>query len=396
MSNILLGITGGIAAYKSVYLARLLVGAGHNVKTIMTANGEKFVGATTFEAITGNPVFTPAYSPSSISHIEWAKWADICIIAPATANIIGKIRCGLADDPLSTVVLALSCPLLIAPAMNTQMFCSVAVKENIETLYRRGVYIINSPIGSLACGDSGAGRMAEPENIFAATESLLLCRDRKMLEVKKVLVTAGPTKEYIDPVRYITNRSSGKMGYALAEAAWAAGADVTLVTGDVKITSFLQDVLKTVSASEMEKTVMEQGRAADIVIMAAAVADYKPNNFSEQKIKKSDDTINLELIKTVDILKELGENKKNNSILVGFAAETENLDKNATQKMKKKNLDIIVANDVSRQDTGFDSEDNSAKIFFKNGKIIEIEKMTKRKMAAEVIYSLKDILGNTE
>lgn len=392
MSNILLGITGGIAAYKSVYLARLLVGAGHNVKVVMTANGEKFVGATTFEAITRNPVFTPAYSPSSISHIEWAKWADICVIAPATANIIAKIRCGLADDPLSTVVLALSCPLLIAPAMNTQMFCNKAVVENIETLRLRGVYIVNSPIGELACGDAGAGRMAEPENIFAAVGSLLLCRNRKMLEGKKVVVTAGATKEYLDPVRYITNRSSGKMGYALAEAAWASGANVTLISGDVKITSFLEDIVKTVSASDMEKAVIENGCGADIVVMAAAVADYMPKKTSTQKIKKSDDTLNLELTKTVDILKKLGKTKTPNSILIGFAAETENLEKNAVEKMKNKNLDIIVANDVSLQDTGFDSDDNQAKIIFKNGKIIEIEKMTKRKMAAEIIYSLKDVL----
>lgn len=392
MSNILLGITGGIAAYKSVYLARLLVGAGHNVKVVMTANGEKFVGATTFEAITRNPVFTPAYSPSSISHIEWAKWADICVIAPATANIIAKIRCGLADDPLSTVVLALSCPLLIAPAMNTQMFCNKAVVENIETLRLRGVYIVNSPIGELACGDAGAGRMAEPENIFAAVGSLLLCRNRKMLEGKKVVVTAGATKEYLDPVRYITNRSSGKMGYALAEAAWASGANVTLISGDVKITSFLEDIVKTVSASDMEKAVIENGCGADIVVMAAAVADYMPKKTSTQKIKKSDDTMNLELTKTVDILKKLGKIKTPNSILIGFAAETENLEKNAVEKMKNKNLDIIVANDVSLQDTGFDSDDNQAKIIFKNGKIIEIEKMTKRKMAAEIIYSLKDVL----
>lgn len=391
MSNILLGVTGGIAAYKTAYLARLFISHGHKVRVMMTKTAEKFVGSLTFEAITGEEVFRPDSWPSHISHIEWAKWADICVIAPATANIIAKFRAGIADDPLSTTVLALKCPLLIAPAMNTQMFLHPTVTENIDVLANRGAYIINSEIGTLACGDTGAGRMAEPENIFAAAMSALLCSDSKMMKGKKVLVTAGATKEFIDPVRYITNMSSGKMGIAIAEAARAAGADVTLITGDIKITTFLHDIIKTVSASDMQKAVEERQDSADIIIMAAAVADYRPTKYCDNKIKKYGEKLSLELEKTADILQNAGKNKKNGQIIVGFAAETENIDENACQKLKNKNLDMIIANDVSRKDVGFDGDDNEVKIFFKDGSNIHIKKASKKAVAAEILYRINSI-----
>lgn len=389
MSNILLGVTGGIAAYKSAYLVRLFINAGHNVRVITTSAADTFVSPLTFEALSGNPVFRPGFSPYTISHIEWAKWADIFVVAPATADIIGKFASGIADDPLSTTFLAFNGPLLIAPAMNSQMFCNQAVTFNMDILAKRGAYLINSGNGMLACGDTGKGRMAEPENIFAAAESLLLCRDRKTLEVKKVLVTAGPTREYIDPVRYITNMSSGKMGYAIAEAAWAAGADVTLIAGTTGLSTFLSDVIQINSASDMEKAVLERSGEADIIIMAAAVADYRPADTAKEKIKKIGDSLDLHLIKTGDILKTLGENKKNNQTIVGFAAETENLDTNAMKKLKNKKADMIIANNVSQKNSGFDSDYNKVKIFFKNGSALETQKTTKRAIASEIIYLLK-------
>lgn len=385
MSNILLGVTGGIAAYKTAYLARLFISHGHNVRVIMTKTAEKFIGSLTFEAITGEAVFCHDSPPSHISHIEWAKWANLCIIAPATANIIAKFRTGIADDPLSTTVLALKCPLLIAPAMNSQMFIHPSVTENISILSDRGAYIINSETGSLACGDMGMGRMAEPENIFAAGESILLCKDAQGMKGKKVLVSAGATKEFIDPVRYISNMSSGKMGVAIAEACWAAGADVTLITGDIKINSFLHNVIKTVSASDMQKALVEKRDSVEIIIMAAAVADYKPTKYHDNKIKKQGENLTLELEKTVDILQEIGRNKKIDQIIVGFAAETENFEVNATGKLKNKNLDMIIANDVSRQDVGFDGDHNEVVIFFKDGSKIHIEKATKRTIAAKIL-----------
>ena len=390
MSNVLLGISGGIAAYKSACLARLLVSVGLNVRVIMTKSAEDFIGTITFKAITSNPVFMKDSSPSAISHIEWAKWADVCIIAPATADIIAKLAVGIADDPLSTTCLALSCPLIIAPAMNTQMYIHPTVCENISKLHDRGVYIIEGESGQLACKDIGKGRMAEPETLFAALQSILLTPNPTLLKGKKVVVTAGGTREFIDPVRYITNCSSGKMGYAIAEAASVAGAEVALISGKTSLQTFIKNKIEVTSAQDMAEVVLQKIRDADIIIMAAAVADYTPKTTAKQKIKKQGTIFNLELIKTIDILKRLGEIKKENQILIGFAAETENIEQNAQIKLNEKNLDIIIANDVSRSDIGFDNDDNEVILFFRNGSNKKIPKKSKRELAAEIIGLVAD------
>ncbi|MDE7169194.1 MAG: bifunctional phosphopantothenoylcysteine decarboxylase/phosphopantothenate--cysteine ligase CoaBC, partial [Mucispirillum sp.] len=323
MSNILLGVSGGIAAYKSAYLARLFVKDGHNVRVIMTKKAESFIGSVTFEALTGNPVLRDDYQPRSISHIEYAQWADICVIAPATANIIGKINMGIADDELTSSILALSCPLIIAPAMNCNMYNNIAVKKNIADLKENGVFIIEPDSGLLACGDIGTGKMKEPEDIAEVVYNILsggnpeiINEEQDILKGLNILVTAGPTREYLDPVRYITNRSSGKMGYAIAETAKSMGASVRLISGDVNIKSELPDIHKAVSADDMYEAVMKFYHDADIIIMAAAVADYKPAQINDIKIKKSGETMTVELIKTKDILADMGRLKRDNQVLV--------------------------------------------------------------------------------
>lgn len=376
MSNILLGVSGGIAAYKSAYLARLFVKDGHNVRVIMTKKAESFIGSVTFEALTGNPVLRDDYQPRPISHIEYAQWADVCVIAPATANIIGKINMGIADDELTSSILALSCPLIIVPAMNCNMYNNIAVKKNIADLKERGVLIIEPDSGLLACGDTGIGKMKEPEdiaevvyNILSGGSSEIINEEQDILKGLNILVTAGPTREYLDPVRYITNRSSGKMGYAIAEAAKSMGANVRLISGDVNIKSELPDIHKAVSADDMYEAVMKFYYDADIIIMAAAVADYKPAQINDIKIKKSGETMTVELIKTKDILADMGKLKRDNQVLVGFAAETDNMETYAKKKLADKNADIIAANDVSRKDIGFDADNNEMTLFFKDGRV---------------------------
>lgn len=403
MSNILVGVTGGIACYKTAYLVREFVKSGHNVKVMMTKQAEKFVGYTTFEALSQNEVLRDDYTPTPISHIDYASWADICIIAPATANIIGKINAGIADNELLSTVIALSCPLVLAPAMNTNMYHNPIVQENINSLKKKGIHIIDAESGLLACQTTGEGKMAEPNDIAEKVLSILNNKEHKknnilnlensLLQGLNILITAGPTKEYIDPVRYITNKSSGKMGYALAEEAYKMGANVTLISGEVGIISPLQDIEYVVSAEDMYNTFLKYFPQADIIIMAAAVADYTPNKMENNKIKKKSDTMELSLVKTKDILLYAGENKQNNQVLVGFAAETDNIEEYAKSKLMKKNADIIAANDVSRKDIGFDSSDNEVTLYFKNGEKRNTGKQSKIDIA-KIILTESAILYN--
>ena len=399
MSNILVGVTGGIAAYKSSYLVREFIKAGYNVKVMMTKKAESFVGHTTFEALSLNPVLRDEFSPTPISHIDYASWADICIIAPATANIIGKINAGIADNELLSTILALKCPLVLAPAMNTNMYNNVIVQENIKNLQSKGIYMILPAEGLLACQTEGAGKMQEPEIIAKKVINILnngsdtsLKIENDMLSGLNILITAGPTKEYIDPVRYITNKSSGKMGYALAEEAYKMGANVILISGEVNISSDIPNIHKVVSAEDMYNAFLSFYESADIMIMAAAVADYAPV-YENNKIKKNNDEMILSLKKTKDILSYAGSHKKDNQILVGFAAETNNLEEYAAQKLAKKHADIIAANDVSRKDIGFDSDNNEMTLFFANGSITHTG-MQSKKDIAKIILAESAILYN--
>jgi phosphopantothenoylcysteine decarboxylase/phosphopantothenate--cysteine ligase len=379
--NIVLGISGGIAAYKSAELLRLYIKAGASVRVIMTQNAQAFVGPLTFEALSRQSVCTNLFEKSgnaSIRHIEWAEKADVVVIAPATANIIGKLANGIADDALSTFMLAVTCPAILCPSMNTHMFESSAVQRNLEMLRSDGYFIIDPESGNLACGTTGPGRLPEPEDIFDRTVCYLTPKD---LKGKKLLVTAGPTREPIDPVRYISNPSSGKMGFAVATAAEYRGAEVTLITGPSNLLSPNNvRVIRVNTAQEMAQAVFEYTEYSDIVIKAAAVSDYRPANRSEQKIKKQADQLVLSLEKTRDILKEIGKNK-NGKILVGFAAETEHLERHAQQKLVEKNLDIIVANIVGYPDSGFDADTNTVTLFYKDRAKEDLPKMTKQEVA---------------
>lgn len=365
--NIVLGVSGGIAAYKSAELLRLIKKQDANARVIMTKNASAFVGALTFEALSGNPVCTDLFEKgnnSSIRHIEWAKEADAVVVAPATANLIGKLAGGIADDALSTFLLAVTCPVMICPSMNTNMYEKVSVQRNLNTLKEDGYFIVEPSEGELACGTTGQGRLPEPEEIL---DRLMYCLSPKDFKGKRVLVTAGPTREHIDPVRYISNPSSGRMGYAVARAAEHRGADVLLVSGPASLKAPVNvEIIRTGSAREMAAAVFDHMKKADIIIKTAAVSDYRPSVTAKQKMKKGEGEMMLLLQKTEDILLELGKNRKN-KVLVGFAAETENLEKNAKEKLEKKNLDIIAGNLLDGKSSGFGTETNRITLFFRNG-----------------------------
>lgn len=386
-TNVLLGVTGGIAAYKSAKLVSLLKKAGAEVDVIMTEAATRFVTPLTFETMSRNAVVTDMFSrekPWEVEHIALAQKAEIAIVAPATANTIAKLACGIADNMLTTTLLACKCPIVIAPAMNTAMYENIATQVNLQILRDRGITILPTGEGELACGQNGAGRMLEPHEILSLVEETLKKKDD--FKGKKILITAGPTREMIDPVRYLTNRSSGKMGYALAERAAARGADVMLVSGPVSIpVPCGTDLYPVGNAADMYQTVMQLRGAADIIIMCAAVADYTPVQSAEHKMKKQESLV-IELKKTKDILAELGKDKK--SYLVGFAAETQNVEGYARDKLRRKNLDMIVANDVSGTDTGFDSQYNEISIYTRDGESIHLEKSTKKKLADRILTEI--------
>jgi phosphopantothenoylcysteine decarboxylase/phosphopantothenate--cysteine ligase len=390
--NIVLGVSGGIAAYKSVELLRLFVKEGANVRVIMTKNAQEFVGTLTFEALSGRSVCTDLFEKNddaSIRHIDWAEQADIAVIAPATANIIGKLANGIADDALSTFMMAVTCPVVLCPSMNTHMFESKAVQRNLEILRSDGYFVIDPESGSLACGTTGPGRLPEPHDIFDRTVFYLSPKD---LKDKKILVTAGPTREPIDPVRFISNPSSGKMGFAVAKAAEYRGAKVTLITGP---TNLLDPnnvaVVRVNSAKEMALAVFDNFEDYDIIIKTAAVSDYRPKDYAEQKLKKEKDELILPMEKTQDILKEISRSKKE-QVLVGFAAETEHLERHAEQKMAEKKLDIIVGNIVGHPDSGFGADTNTVTLFYKGGTKENLPKMPKDDVANLLLDRILKIL----
>jgi phosphopantothenoylcysteine decarboxylase/phosphopantothenate--cysteine ligase len=365
--NIILGVSGGIAAYKSVELLRLLVKQGASVRVMMTKNAQWFVGPLTFEALSGQPVCTDLFEKNddaSIRHIQWAEAADTVVIAPATANIIGKLSGGIADDALSTFMLAVTCPVIVCPSMNTHMFESRAVQRNLETLRADGHFIIDPESGTLACGTTGPGRLPEPEDIVDRIAYYLSTKD---LKDKKILVTSGPTRESVDPVRFISNPSSGKMGFAVARAAEYRGGEVTLITGPTHLPDPNNvKIIRIQTAREMAQAVFDNMEHSDIIIKAAAVSDYRPKDPATQKIKKEKGELVLYLERTQDILKEIGMRKKD-QILVGFAAETENLEQHAETKRVEKNLDIIVGNIVGEPSSGFGADTNKVTLFYKDG-----------------------------
>jgi phosphopantothenoylcysteine decarboxylase/phosphopantothenate--cysteine ligase len=379
--NMVLGVTGGIAAYKSVELLRLLKGEDADVRVIMTANACWFVGPLTFKALSGHPVCTGLFDnndDASIRHIEWARKADAVVIAPATANVIGKLANGIADDPLSTFLLAVTSPIIVCPSMNTHMYQSRPVQRNLELLKGDGYHIVEPAAGDLACGTTGPGRLPEPEDILDRLKAFLAPKD---LGGKRVLVTAGPTHEQIDPVRFISNPSSGKMGYAVARAAEQRGAAVTLVTGPSTLSDPINvNLIRVESAREMARAVEDHSRDVHVIVKAAAVSDYSPRERSSRKIKKIEEEMTLSLKRNPDILKELG-GKKKGRILVGFAAETEDLETNAAKKLTEKKLDMIVANLVGKRDSGFSADTNTVTLFFKGGAKESLPPMEKDSVA---------------
>ena len=393
--NILLGVTGGIAAYKAAALASALKKLGANVEVILTKNAGEFITPLTFETLTGNAVITDTFSHPDrydVAHVSLAKKTDVCIIAPATANVIGKMANGIADDMLTTTYLALKCPVFVAPAMNTAMYEHAAVRENIAKIQARGCQIIEPGEGLLACGDVGAGRMAEPEEIISFIQKTLApAQDYAGLHV---LVTAGPTQEPIDPVRYITNRSSGKMGYALAEEAMRRGTDVLLITGPVSLTPPIGvEVENIVETRELYDVAVRRFPSCDVAIMAGAPADYRPETVAEQKIKKTanSDTVTLKLIENADIAATLGHMKREDQVLVVYAAETENLLNHARAKLIKKNADLAVANDVTEPGAGFDSDTNKVSIVTVD-ETVSLPMMTKAEVACAILNRVEKLL----
>jgi len=382
--EIVLGVTGGIAAYKSCELIRELRKEGANVVVVLTASGAQFITPLTLQTLSKNPVHTDLFnliSESEIGHISLAQRANLLLIAPATANMIGKIRNGIADDLLSTIAMATTAPILLAPAMNSQMYASPAVRENIEVLVERGVTLVDPDEGELACGTTGPGRMADTGKILEMARILLA---DKILEGKKVVVGAGPTIEDIDPVRFLSNRASGKMGFAMASVARRFGAQVTLVTGPTRLPDppFLK-IERVRSAREMMNAVVAAAENADAVVMAAAVADFRPESAAPRKIKKGEIEGKIDLVPTDDILDTLGRSKRSR-VLVGFAAETNDMEGNAREKMRRKNLDAIVANDVSRTDIGFESDTNEVRVYFSDGTALDLAMAAKEAIATAV------------
>jgi phosphopantothenoylcysteine decarboxylase/phosphopantothenate--cysteine ligase len=391
--RIVLGVTGGIAAYKAAEFIRLLVKEEVAVHVVMTENAQKFIAPLTFQTLSGNPVVTDAFAlieDVEIGHIALADLAELVVILPATANIIGKIANGIADDFLSTMVMATKAPVLLVPSMNVNMWENKALQKNIQTLVGRGYHLMEPGEGELACHWYGKGRLPELNGVVEKMEDLFSPKD---LKGEKIVITGGPTQEPIDPVRFITNRSSGKMGYALAKMARRRGAEVILITGPVFLPLPRTDIqwVPVRSAEEMREAVFAHLEGSSVVIKAAAVSDYRPKLTSEKKIKKGSSEYLLALERTKDILEELGK-KKGNRILVGFAAETEDLTENAKKKLLEKNLDFIVANDLTKPGAGFGSDTNQVKIFYPSGQVKDLPLMTKEEVAQAILDNVVKLL----
>ena len=393
--TVVIGVSGGIAVYKTLDVISRLRKLGVNVYVIMTKSATEFVTPLSFQSLSQNYVVCDMFEDPKtwdVEHISLAKRADVFLIAPATANVIGKMANGISDDMLTTTVMATKAKVLIAPAMNTNMYENPIVQRNIGILKDLGYNFVDPESGRLACGDTGKGKLASPETIVEEVVKLL--SKEQDLKGKSIVVTAGPTVESIDPMRYITNRSTGKMGYSIAKEAIERGADVTLITGPTNLTppQNLKKLIKIESANDMYEAVLENLEENDVVIKSAAVADYKPKNYSNKKIKKSDDDLFIQLDRNKDIAQEIGK-IKNNKILVGFAAETNDLIENASLKIKKKNLDFIVANDLTKEGAGFGVDTNIVKIIDKNGNITEYPKMKKDEVANVILDKIKLLLN---
>ena len=390
--RVLLGVTGGIAAYKACVLTRLLTQAGAAVQVVMTPSATRFVGTDTFAALSGRPTYTEVWEePGSVLHVRLARGADVAVVAPATANVIAKLSGGIADDLLTSTLLEATCPLVVAPAMHSGMWEHPATQANVRALEERGTVVVGPARGPLAAGDEGVGRMAEPEEILASVEEAA-SRGRD-LAGRRIVVTAGPTWEPIDPVRFVGNRSTGRMGFAVAREAFARGADVTLVVGPGTVQPPEGPRLVEVgTAEEMRMAVLEAADDADAVVMAAAVADFRPREAAPSKLKKEGGPPGLELVPTPDILAELGE-VKGDRILVGFAAETEEVEEAGRTKLVAKRLDLLVANEVGREGTGFGSEENHAAILSRAGDDEPLREWTKAELAAAICDRLSKMLS---
>lgn len=390
--TVLLGVTGGIAAYKSASLASMLVKAGAEVHVIMTEHAQNFINPITFETLTSHKCVTDTFDRNfefNVEHVALAQKADVIIVAPATANVIAKLAHGLADDMLTTTILASKAPKIIAPAMNTGMYENPVTQDNLALLADYGMEVIPPASGRLACGDTGAGKMPEPETLYEYI--LRACAFEKDMTGMKVLVTAGPTQESLDPVRYITNHSSGKMGYSIARTCMLRGADVTLVTGKTALTPpMFVNVVPIVSAKDMYDAVISKSNDMDIIIKAAAVADYRPKQVAEEKVKKSDAELSIPLERTDDILKYLGDHKQPEQFLCGFSMETENMLENSKKKLAKKNLDMIVANNLKVQGAGFETDTNIVTIITPDD-ISELPIMNKEDVAFHLLDKILSI-----
>ena len=392
--TVLLGVTGSIAAYKIASLASALKKQDADVHVLMTKNATNFINPITFESLTGNKCLVDTVDRNfqfQVEHVSIAKKADVVMLAPASANVIGKIAHGIADDMLTTTIMACKCPVYVAPAMNTNMYENPIVQDNIKILQKYGYKIIDPACGYLACGDTGTGKMPEPEVLLSYITREIAYE--KNLAGKKILITAGPTQEAIDPVRYITNHSSGKMGYALAKMAMLRGAEVTLVSGQTAITPppFVK-VISITSAKDMYDAVTAVSDKQDIIIKAAAVADYRPASVSDEKMKKSDNQMSIELERTDDILKYLGEHKGENQFLCGFSMETSNMISNSRAKLEKKNLDMIAANNLKVDGAGFQGDTNVLTLITQNEEV-SLELMSKEDAAGIILDKILSLMG---
>ena len=395
--TVLLGVTGSIAAYKIAYLASALMKRHADVHVLMTKNATNFINPITFETLTGNKCLVDTFDRNfqfQVEHVSIAKKADVVMIAPASANVIGKLAHGIADDMLTTTIMACKCKKFISPAMNTNMFENPVVQDNLKILEHYGYEVIAPASGYLACGDTGAGKMPEPETLLAYIERETACE--KDLKGKKILVTAGPTQESIDPVRYITNHSSGKMGYAIAKAAMLRGADVTLVSGRTAIEPpMFVNLVPVVTAKDMYEAVTSVSDEQDIIIKAAAVADYRPAKVSDEKVKKSDGQMSIELERTDDILKYLGEHKREGQFLCGFSMETQNVIGNSRAKLTKKNLDMVAANNVKVEGAGFQGDTNVLTLITQDEEV-SLPLMSKEDAALKILDKILLLISEKE
>lgn len=392
--HIVIGITGGIAAYKSLFLIRLFKSHGYEVRVVATQHALQFVTPLTIETLSQNKLYSDLFDPTEhrdVQHISTADWADCIVLAPATANIIGKYACGIADDALSTLLLAARQPVFIAPAMNDRMFAEPTVQHNIQLLKEKGCHIIDPQSGFLACGTTGTGRMEEPEKIFTIVNHHL--QSKQILSGKKVMITAGPTYEPIDPVRFIGNHSSGLMGFCLAEAAAEVGAEVTLVSGPTALTTQHPNIhrVDVTTAEQMYQQCMQVADQQDIMIMSAAVADYTPAEPAPEKIKKSASELDIRLVKTKDILASIGKQKRDDQFLVGFALETENEKENALKKLHTKNADLIVLNSLRTKGAGFRTQTNKVLMITRDEQMFESELKDKHEIAGDIIQLIHQL-----